>query len=324
MPNRIWGYATRLSHRLLGSLILPFVLLAPGAMAVLLTVAPLARAQPPRTTVAYQPMSSHGLSAGEPFEAWIVFDRSLNPVVAGYDLPAGATFRFVFPPAFTPQPNVGPEAVLLYGWPQRAAPIPFTVGLDPADPRTIMLQLAAPFPSDPPQRPGLKAVHLRMGPRNPSQAGEYPIIIQVSEAGPLSGNTQVIAHITSTPVPIIAAYNQLHEGQNEDWQELRPGSLAPLPLDLLVTVPGEPRASITLQMTPSSELVILSDGKRIGTITTRGVPLTLTPVPLGPGFARLGIVRIQAAAGGVPGQAVVEAQLVGGPPYTLHLAVVQS
>ena len=89
-------------------------------------------ASPPRATIEYQPMTSQGLAAGYPFEAWVVFDRSSNPAEPGYALPAGASFRFTFPPAFTPKPGIHPESVLLYGWPQKAAPVPFAVGLDPA------------------------------------------------------------------------------------------------------------------------------------------------------------------------------------------------
>ena len=50
-----------------------------------------ARADAPATTVAYQPMVSAGLAAKQPFEAWLVFDKSSDPTVPGYDVPAGAT-----------------------------------------------------------------------------------------------------------------------------------------------------------------------------------------------------------------------------------------
>jgi len=278
-------------------------------------------AEPPRTIIAYQPMTAEGLAAGNPFEAWFVLDVSLNPAVPGYALPAGATFRFTFPAAFTPQPDGHPEAVLLYGWPQKAAPVPFTVGLDPSDPRTIVLRLDAPFPAEPPERPGLKAIHVRMGPRNPAQTGEYPIAIQLGNAGGLSGNTQALVRITPTAVPLIAAYNQLHDGRDEDWQAVKPGAQVVLPLDWLVTLPGEARAAITLRKGPTGDLDILRDGHAIGSIDARGVPVTLTPVQFGPGFARLGIVRAQVTAGPTPGVAAIEAQLQGGPSYTLHLTI---
>ena len=90
-------------------------------------------ASPPGTTIEYQPMTSQGLAAGYPFEAWVVFDKSSNPAEPGYALLAGATIRFTFPPAFTPKLGINPEAVLLYDWPQKAAPVPFAVGLDPTD-----------------------------------------------------------------------------------------------------------------------------------------------------------------------------------------------
>jgi len=286
-----------------------------------LVLATIVIASPPKATIEYQPMTSQGLAAGYPFEAWVVFDKSSNPAKSGYALPAGATFRFVFPQAFTPKPGVHPESVLLYGWPQKAAPIPFTVGLDAQDPRTIVLKLNEAFPTGPPERPGLKAIHLRWGPLNPKQGGDYPIKIEISDAGELSGTTQAIAHITSKPVPVVAAYNQLHQGRNEDWQNVKTGQTALLPIDLLINLPDKARSSMELRPVTDGNLEILSDGVAIGTITRRGVPVTFKPESFGPGFARLGIVRFYVAGGFEPGAAEIDAQLHGGPRYTLHVFV---
>gem|GEM_PF-602194 len=277
----------------------------------------------PGATIEYQVMTSDGLAAGYPFEVWVVFDISSNPAVAGMALPAGATFRFTFPSGFTPQPASHPQAVLLYGWSQGAIPVTFTVGLDPKDPRTIVLRLTDALPAGPPERPGLKAIHLRWGPLNPAQAGDYPMTIQLSDAGALSGTTEAIAHIGPKPVPNIAAYNQLHEGRNEDWQHLKMGQAAALPIDLLVTLPDKARSFIMLRPATGGTLEILSDGVPIGTITQRGVPVTLKPQPFGPGFARLGIVRFYVTGGSASGSAEIDAQLQGGPRYTLHVVVEQ-
>jgi hypothetical protein len=278
-------------------------------------------ASPPRATIEYQPMTSQGLAAGYPFEAWVVFDKSSNPAEPGYALPAGATFRFTFAPAFTPKPGIVPEAVLLYDWPQKAAPVPFTIGFDPRDSHTIVLRLMEAFPTGPPERPGLKAIHLRWGPLNPMKEGDYPITIEIVGAGELPGTTEAYTHITSRPVPVVAAYNQLHEGRNEDWQHVKMGQTAPLPIDLLITLPDKARSSIELRPGTSGNLEILSDGTPIGTVTRRGVPVTLRPEHFGPGFARLGIVRFYVTGGSVPGPAEIDAQLQGGPRYTLHVVV---
>ena len=69
---------------------------------------PMVSASAPGATIEYQPMTSYGLAAGYPFEAWVVFDKPADPTAPGYALPAGATFRFTFPEAFTPQP-AGPR-----------------------------------------------------------------------------------------------------------------------------------------------------------------------------------------------------------------------
>jgi hypothetical protein len=73
--------------------------------------------------------------------------------------------------------------------------------------------------------------------------------------------------------------------------------MPPLPLDWLATLPGEARAAITFRPTPAGDLEILRDGQPIGDIRTHGVPVTLAPVPFGPGFARLGIVGVPVTAG---------------------------
>jgi len=291
------------------------------ALLAFVFAASIAQASPPKATIEYQPMTSYGLAAGYPFEGWVVFDKSPYPNEPGYALPEGATFRFTFPQEFTPQPGTHPESVLLYDWPQKAASVPFTIGLDPQNPRTIVLRIKEPFPSGPPDRPGLKAIHLRFGPLNPPQAGDYPIAIHLSDAGELSGTTQAIAHITPKPVPVVAAYNQLHESRNEDWQHVKMGQTAPLPIDLLITLPDKCRSSIDLHSATGGNLEILSDGAAIGTVTSRGVPVTLKPQSFGPGFARLGIVRFYVTGGSVSGLAEIDAQLQGGPRYTFHVLV---
>jgi hypothetical protein len=280
-------------------------------------------ATPIGATIEYQPMTSEGLAAGYPFEAWVVFDKSSDPSVPGYALPAGSTFRFTFPPAFTPQPGTHPESVLLYGWPQKAAPVGFTVGFDPKDGRTIVLKLTEPFTAGSPEVPGLKAIHLRWGPLNPAQAGDYPITVDLSDAGAPSGSTRAIAHITPKPVPVIAAYNQLHNGRNEDWQHVKVGQGAELPIDFLINLPGKARSSLSLRTTSSGDMEILSDETPIGTVTRRGVPVTLKPVGFGPGFARLGIIRLQVTAGSTPGLAEINAQLNGGASYPIRVFVEQ-
>ena len=256
--------------------------------AVILLFAAITWATPPSATIVYQPMTSEGLAAGYPFEAWVYFDKSPDPAVPGYAFPAGATFRFNFPEAFVPQSTHNPQAVLLTGWPQGSIAVPFTIGLDPRDPRTIVLKLTASLPSGPPDRPGLKAIHLPWGPLNPSQPGDYPITIEYADAGELSGSTQAIVRITPKPVPNVAAYNQLHEGRNENWQHVKTGQAAMLPVDFLVTLPDKCRSFIALRPTADGNLEIASDGTPIGTITKQGVPLTLKTRALRPWFCSAG------------------------------------
>jgi hypothetical protein len=266
-------------------------------------------------------MTSSGLAVGQPFEAWIVLDKPTDPAQSGYAVPAGATMRFKFGKAFTPVAHIEPEVAFLYGWPQKAIPVKFEVAVDPGDSRTIVVTLKEAIQASPSDRPGLKAIHLRTGELNPSKAGDYPIEIQFSNAGELSGSSTAIAPITSVPVPVIAAYNQLHEGRNEDWQHVKHGESAALRIDFLVNLPSKSRSPISLRPAPEGRLEILSDHERIGTITTRGAQVTLTPVAFGPGFARLGIVRFRATAGMQTGTAEITAQLNGGPACTLHVVV---
>ena len=153
------------------------------------------------------------------------------------------------------------------------------------------------------------------------QAGDYPITIQFSDAGGLTGTTQAVAHITPKPVPNVAAYNQLHQGRNEDWQHVKTGQTASLPVDLLVTLPDKARSFVSLRPTAEGNLEILSDGRPIGAVTRRGVSVTLKPELFGPGFARLGIVRFYVTGGSEPGLAEIDAQLQGGPRYTIQVVV---
>jgi hypothetical protein len=60
---------------------------------------------------------------------------------------------------------------------------------------------------------------------------------------------------------------------------------------------------VSLQPAADGTLKILSDGKAIGSIRSQGVPLTLMPQSFGPGYSRLGIIRVDAKAGSQPGTA---------------------
>jgi hypothetical protein len=205
------------------------------------------RADAPATTVEFQPMVSTGLAAHHPFEAWFVFDKSPDPTVPGYAVPAGATIRFAFPKSFTPKPGGSFGVVMLTGWSQGSIPVKFTAKLDDKDPHTVVVRFDEGIAPGPADRPGLKAIHLRTNEINPSKAGDYSITIQFVDAGPLSGTTKATAHITAHPLPNVAAYNQLHQGKNEDWQRVKPGEDAPLPIDFLVTLPSASRSGISLK-----------------------------------------------------------------------------
>jgi hypothetical protein len=280
----------------------------------------IARAEPPATTVFFQPMVSTGLAAQNPFEAWFVFDKSSDPRVPGYAIPAGATIRFTFPEGFTPKPGGSLGAVMLKGWAQGALPAKFTTTLDEKDPRTVVVRFSEGTSFGPAEAPGLKAIHLRTNVINPPKAGDYPITIQFINAGPLSGQVKATATITAKPQPNIAAYNQLHQSKDEDWQHVKAGEEALLPIDFLVTLPDAPRSTVSLK-TSDSTVLILSDGKPIGSIKTEGVPVTLTPEAFGPGFARLGIIRVHAKAGNKTGLAKIIAKLDEGTSYPISLIV---
>jgi hypothetical protein len=264
-------------------------------------------------------MVSTGLAGRNPFEAWFVFDKSSDPTVPGYEIPAGATIRFAFPKAFTPKAGDPLEAAMIK-WEQGPVPAKFTVAPDSKNPRTIVIHFEEAISLGAQGGPGLKAIHLRTNVINPAKTGDYPITIQFIDAGPLSGTTGTTAHITAKPMPNVAAYNQLHQSKDEDWQHVKTGEEAPLPIDFLVTLPDTPRSVISLKAV-DGRLSILSDGKPIGSITTNGMPVTLTPVTFGPGFSRLGIIEVHAKAGMTPGTADIVAALDSGTQYVIHLIV---
>jgi hypothetical protein len=275
----------------------------------------------PAISIEHQVMTCAGLAAGYPFEVWLVFDKSSDPRVPGYAIPAGATVRVTFPQEFTPKPGGVLGAVMLTGWSQGSVPTKFSTALDSKDPHTVIIHFSAGIAAGPPDAPGLKAIHLRTNEMNPAKPGAYPITIQFLDAGQLTGTTAAVAHITATPLPSIAAYNQLHQSKDEDWQHVKPSAEAPLPIDFLVTLPSESRSSISLAPAANNALNILSDGKRIGSITVTGVPVTLKPQMFGPGFARLGIIEVHAKAGATPGAAQIIVAVDGGTQYKINLIV---
>ncbi len=96
-----------------------------------------ALAAPRKVTVTPQPMVATRPAAGHEFEGWFVLDKPPDPAVAGYAVPAGAAIRIIFPDTFTPIAGAHPEAVLLYGWLQKAIGVPLTVIRDSARPGSI-------------------------------------------------------------------------------------------------------------------------------------------------------------------------------------------
>jgi hypothetical protein len=125
------------------------------AAAIMVAATP-ARAAAPQVTVVHQVMVGTGLAARNPFEAWLVLDKSSDPTVPGYAVPAGATVRVTFPKAFTPKSGVL-SAVMLNGWAQGPIPAKFTTATDPNDPRTVVITLIEPIAAGPAEHPGLKA-----------------------------------------------------------------------------------------------------------------------------------------------------------------------
>jgi len=233
-------------------------LLATAVAVVSMFTAPLAQAEAPGTTVAFQPMVSTGLAARYPFEAWFVFDKSSDPTVPGYAIPTGSTIRITFPKAFTPKPGGVLGVVMLTGWSQGSIPAKFSTALDARDPRTVVVHFNEGISIGPAERPGLKAIHLRTNEINPAKAGDYPVTIQFADAGSLSGTVKATAHITAKPLPNVAAYNQLHQSQDEDWQHVKTGEEALLPIDFLVTLPDAPRSrpagapAVAFNLTPNA------------------------------------------------------------------------
>lgn len=296
-----------------------FRTLAGGAL-ILAALVP-AYGAPPSMSVGYQPMVATGLASRFPFEAWLWLDKARDPAVAGYAIPEGATIRIIFPRAFRPRRGYPLSAVMLKGWVQGPIRTRFSITTDRADPRTVVIHFEQSITVNPPEEPGLKAIHVRTAEINPARPGNYPIVIRFENAGSLTGTTRAIAQISRAPVPNIAGYNNLSGGKDEEWQHVKAGTEAALPIDFLVTLPNGCRSFINLKARSSERLEILADGRPIGTIKAKGVPVKLIPEPFGPGFARLGIVRLHAMAGKTLGTASIVASLRGGTRYTDHLIV---
>ena len=278
-------------------------------------------AEAPSLSVFYQPMVSTGLAAGQPHESWFVFDKWSNPNVPGHAIPAEAKIKFTFPDNFTPEKGHPLNAVMLYGWTQKPIPVKFTTQEDPTNPRIVVIKFDQAIPVGNADAPGLKAIHLRTGILNPSTPGDHPIAVEFVDAGMLTGKTTATVNITPKPVPNVASYNSLHDSKNENWQRIKSDQEAPLPIDFLVTIPDLPRSFVSLKLNPDGNLTILSDGKPIGSVVAKGVPVTLRPEPFGPGQARLGIIRVHVKAGDTAGMAEIIASLDGGTQYIINAVV---
>jgi hypothetical protein len=299
----------RALYRSAGMVLLGCLLAAPGF------------AETPPVSVTYQPMVSDGLAAGHPHESWFVFDNWSNPNVPGFAVPAEASVKFTFPQEFTPEKGHPLGAVMLYGWTQKPIPVKFVAKEDATNPRVVIVQFEQPISVGASDKPGLKALHLRTGILNPAKPGNYPIRVEFVNAGSLTGSTTAVAAITAKPIPNIASYNSLHESRNENWQHLKSGQEAPLPLDFLVTIPDLPRSFVSLRANVDGSLSILSDGAPIGSVVAQGVPVSLRPEPFGPGQARVGIIRVHVKGGAIPGMATIVASLDGGTKYTINAVV---
>jgi hypothetical protein len=247
-------------------------------------------------------MIAAGLAAGHAFEAWLQLDKSNEAWAPGYQLPAGTTIRLTFPRPFSPKHDLPARIFLLHGWPQSPITAKFEAAVDAQDSRAINLRLNGPIAADPPGHPGLKAIHLRAPVVNSAKPGDYPIAVSFEGGGALSGATQAVAHIAHKPSPNIAAYSQPHARGNENWQRVKVGQEAPLPLDWLVTLPNEARASLALPPAREGRLTITADGMPIGTIGSRGASSSVV-------------------AGEEPGKAEIEAKLDSGPRYVIHILI---
>lgn len=78
-----------------------------------------------------------------------------------------------------PSVTVGYQPVVATGL---AAKPPFTTTQDPANPRRPHHQVQRTDCRRPPERPGLKAIHLWVRMLNPETVGDYPVAIEFADA----------------------------------------------------------------------------------------------------------------------------------------------
>jgi hypothetical protein len=90
-----------------------------------------------------------------------------------------------------------------------------------------VIQFNEPIAAAPPDKPGLKAIHLRVQVFNPATPGDYPVTVDFVNAGAPSGTSKTIVHSTPKPVPNVAAYNELNHGRGSNWQCVKAGQEPP-------------------------------------------------------------------------------------------------
>ena len=126
---------------------------APGGVRDAASVSALepAEAGAPPVTVTYQPMVSTGLAAKQPFEAWFVFDKSSDPTMQGYAVPAGATTASSFRRSSRRKAISFKAPSCSTGWSQGSIPVKFTTTQDPANPRALIIKFNEPIAAGPPR-----------------------------------------------------------------------------------------------------------------------------------------------------------------------------
>ena len=258
--------------------------------------------------IAPAPVSALGLTAGHEFEAWVRFAISPDPRVEGRSFENGAVIAITFPPEFTALEQA-PRAYLLRGWPQGDLATERAVTREDAqEARTVAIRLGAPIAAAGADVPGLKAIHLIAGLRNPP-AGRYTIHMSVAVKGDVveSGDEQVM--IADQPLPSIAAYNAAHGGLDQDYQRVAPGARAAVPYDFIINDrDGGHPAGISLRRTRNPRVIdIKRAGKTIGHLSAeRGARIDIAPAQ------DPQTVRVTAFGPPAPGVAYVHATLEGG------------
>jgi hypothetical protein len=290
------------------------------------------------------PVSMDGNLKGKPTDYVLTLDTSLDPMVAGRGLKAGASIKVIFPDDFdlsdlddyplggagssedcVPGNLICTTAVILQGWPQNPiAPPNYALSIEG---NAFVFTAVQDIVPNPPMAPGIKQLHLILhGVENPG-AGQYQIKVEAETgpAGAVETGTVLLTVVAKTrsSVNLTSVFTGESPNPNTIFQETTVNGMAPYEWSFLMWGKnGKVLDNINLLWLSVNHASLRQDGDRVGQIFidapagATGYDIILvdsTGLPAAPtiggtpgiGPQPVGLLQLQFFTGSAPGDYVI-------------------